>query len=493
MRKTGGVLLSLLNLERQSSTSLTRQLENRIRKAILDGSLPQTTRMPSTRQLASDIGVSRLTTKTAFEQLISEGFLEARRGSGTYVSRLSIGDLPIATSQRHKRKPKRIQVSPHMERIQNSMATTQLSHVNAFRPGIPALDLFPRRTWAEAQSRAIRHGENFLLGYGPSSGLDALKSAIAAHVLDSRGIETAPEQIIITSGAQQAFSLILMTLLNTDSSVWMEDPGHIAFRDVARLQGYHVDPIPLDDEGFSLAHAIEVHSRSDLIFVTPSHQHPLGMTMSLTRRLELLDAAQALDSWIIEDDYDSEFHYEERPQPALKALDKRNRVLYVGSFSKSMFPAMRLGYIICPPGLEGAFAAAGTLHSQNVSLIQQQAMAYFMEDGSFNAHIRRMRSAYKSRRDILLAALEQHATGILRAEPCHAGLHLVTRFNDTSLSDLEMAKALWAANIDCLPLSIFYDKADVPPGLLLGFACAPEDKITKKIAQVAQVLGQAAL
>ena len=346
--------------------------------------------------------------------------------------------------------------------------------------------------WADAQSRAIRHGDNILFGYGPSSGLGALKSAIVSHVKDSRGIGCAPEQIIVTSGAQHAFSFILMTLLNTDSGIWMEDPGHIAFRDVARLQGYHVRSIPLDSEGFSIAHVLGLLSKSDLIFVTPSHQHPLGMTMSLIRRLELLDVAQTLDSWIIEDDYDSEFHYEERTQPALKALDKQNRVLYVGSFSKSIFPAMRLGYIICPPGLERAFAAAGTLHSQNVSPIQQKTMASFMEDGSFNAHIRRMRSAYKGRRDILMTALEQHAAGILLTEPCHAGLHLVTRFHDTSVSDLEKAKGLWTAGIDCLPLSIFRDKADVPPGLLLGFACAPEGKITEKLVQAVQVLKHAA-
>ena len=157
--------------------------------------------MPSTSQLAKDIGVSRLTTKTAFEQLISEGFLEAHHGSGTYVARLSISDLPIVTAQRHRRKPKRIRISPHVERIENSMATTQLSHVNAFRPGASALDLFPRREWADAQSRAIRHGDNILFGYGPSSGLGALKSAIVSHVKDSRGIECAPEQIIVTSGA----------------------------------------------------------------------------------------------------------------------------------------------------------------------------------------------------------------------------------------------------------------------------------------------------
>ncbi len=487
MRKIGGALLSMLTLDRNSGTPLTRQLENKIRKAVLDGSLPQTTRLPSTRQMAEELVVSRLTIKNAFEQLISEGFLEARHGSGTYVAVLSSGDLPVVPTRRLD-TPEITAISPHVERIQQSLATTRLSHVRAFRPGIPALDLFPRRAWADAHSRAIRNRDNFLLGYGPSSGLVDLKTAIAGHVRDSRGIECTSDQIIITSGAQQAFSLILLTLLTPGNTIWMEDPGHIAFRDAARLQGYHIDPVSLDADGFSLAHALANYAPCDLMFVTPSHQHPLGMTMSLTRRLELLDVAQSHDSWIIEDDYDSEFHYEERPQPALKALDKQGRVLYVGSFSKSMFPAMRLGYLICPPGLGTALAAAETLLSQNVSLLQQKAMAYFMEDGNYNAHLRRMKSAYRLRRDTLVYALEKHASQLLRPEPCRAGMHLIARFVDSSVSDQAMSQRLWNAGIDCLPLSLFVDQANVDPGLLLGFACAPETEIETNVLSIVQFL-----
>ena len=490
MKKAGGALLSMLNLERNSNVPMTRQLENKIRRAVVQGSLPPDTRMPSTRQLALDLGVSRLTIKNAFEQLTTEGFLETRTGSGTYVAHLSTGDSPVKpTAKRRRRRRGRVgPVAPHVQSIQNSLATTRLSHVHAFRPGIPALDLFPRRSWAEATSRAIRGRDSNLLGYGPSSGLEDLKTAIAAHVRDSRGIECDPDQIIVTSGAQQAFSLVLMTLLTQGETIWMEDPGHIAFRDAAILQGFPVKSVPLDDQGFSLPYALASYDPCKLIFVTPSHQHPLGMTMSLTRRVALLEAALSQGSWIIEDDYDSEFHYEQRPLPALKALDKYDQVLYVGSFSKSMFPAMRLGYLICPAGLSRAFAAAETLLSQNVSLIQQQAMAHFMEDGSFNAHIRRMRQAYQTRRDLLIAALEEHAAHILQPEPCLAGMHLVARFNDKTVSDQQKAELLWQAGIDCLPLSIFRQSSQVEPGLLLGFACAPEAQIAQKIRHATQVL-----
>lgn len=494
MKKTGGVLLSMLYLERHSGVPMTRQLENKIRKAVLDGALKQNARMPSTRQLAQDLGISRLTVKNAFEQLTTEGFLETRQGSGTYVARLSTADIPLQPVQKrgNRRTPRPEQVTPHVKRIQTSLATTRLSHVRAFRPGIPALDLFPRRAWADALSRAIKSGDNQLLGYGPPSGLQEFKQAIAAHVLDNRGIDCDPDQIVITSGAQQAFSLVLLTLLAQGDTIWMEDPGHIAFRDAARLQGFTVHSVPLDEQGFSLEYAQSTYRPCTVAFVTPSHQHPMGMTMSLTRRLELLDMAQSNSSWIVEDDYDSEFHYEQRPLPALKALDKHDRVIYVGSFSKSMFPSMRLGYLICPEGLSPAFAAAETLLNQNISPLHQKAMSYFMEDGSFNAHIRKMRQEYRNRRDILVKALQTDLAGILQPEPCLAGMHLIARFTDKNASDRDMAQLLWDAGIDCLPISIFRDQATVDPGLLLGFACAPESQIEAKTRQMARHLGSPA-
>ena len=494
MKKSGGALLSMLNLDRQSSTPLIRQLENKMRKVVLDGVLPHATRLPSTRQLAEELGVSRLTVKNAFEQLTNEGYLETKRGAGTYVAQLSAGDLPVRLSARPRRKrlQKHNLISPHMTQAQDSFATTRLSHTSAFRPGIPALDLFPRRNWADAVSRAIRSHDCALLGYGSSNGLNEFRSAISSHVRDNRGIECLPDQIIITAGAQQAFTLVLLSLLTLGKTIWMEDPGHIAFRDAAKLYGYNIESVPLDTEGFSLEYALNHYKSSNLIFVTPSHQHPMGMTMSLRRRLDLLDVAQSAGSWIIEDDYDSAFHYEERPQPALKAMDKHGRVFYVGSFSKTMFPAIRLGYLICPPGLNTIFSTAETLLIQNVSPLQQKAMACFMEDGSFNTHIRRMKQIYRSRRDVLITALEEQASHLLHNKPCRAGMHLATHFLDETVSDQTMAQKLWNVGIDCLPLSIFRDKATIPPGLLLGFATAPEsiihEKVTKAVLEIEKAL-----
>ena len=485
----GGVLLSTLTLDPASRVPLYHQLEGAIRRLVLTGDLPASRRMPATRQLSRDLGVSRLTVKNAYEQLIAEGFLVSRHGAGTFVARISAIELPPvlpSDSTRIARNAQRL--SSRVTRVERSKAITRLGGVRAFRPGVPALDRFPRRAWAATHSRVMRQMGDDLLGYGPPGGLPELKQAIAAHVRDHRGIQCNPEQIIITAGAQQAFSLIALTVLEPGAIVWCEDPGNIAGRDAMRQMGADVRSVPVDEEGFDLSQARANHADSALIFVTPSHQHPLGMTMSLSRRLELLDYAQQAKAWIIEDDYDSEFRYTDRALPALQALDQTGHVLYVGSFSKSLFPALRLGYLICPPSLIDAFVTGQILLSQNVSPVQQQVLATFMLDGSFNAHIRKMRSAYQQRRDLLVESLTDCADDLFELGPCHAGMHLIGWLYDRSITDEEVAKAIWASGIDCLPVSIYCDQQVLRPGIMFGFACAAESEIAGKAATVAKTV-----
>ena len=489
VKKTGGALFSTLNIDTSSNRPLYRQLETKLRQLILGGELAARTRMPATRQLAADLGISRLTVKNVYEQLIAEGFLWAKQGSGTYVEQLQSNALrPQSVAEKQHVVQPDPSLPPRARSLGHSKATTRLDRVRAFRPGIPALDLFPRRAWADAYSRVLRANNDDFLGYGSSSGLEELKQAIAGHVLDHRGIKCSSSQVIITSGAQQAFSLIAMTLLEPGDVTWMEDPGHIAIRDSMRLLGGDVRSVPIDVEGFSLKYAIRNYPKSRVIFTTPSHQHPLGVVMSLQRRLDLLDFANQSESWIVEDDYDSEFHYTDRALPALQALHSGGRVLYVGSFSKSLFPALRLGYLICPSELASSFAAAQTLLSQNVSLLQQKTLANFMVDGNFNAHIRKMRLTYRQRRDRLISSLEQHAPDLFELEPCHAGMHLIGWLKVPQASDSEVAECIWAAGVDCLPISIFCDKQRLRPGIVLGFACAVEDQIEGNVMRLTEAV-----
>jgi GntR family transcriptional regulator/MocR family aminotransferase len=315
-----------------------------------------------------------------------------------------------------------------------------------------------------------------------------LKRAIAEHLRDHRGVECEAQQIIITSGAQQAFTLIALALLKTGNTVWFEDPGHIAARDSMRMLGADVRSVPIDEEGFNLHLARAKYPTSALIFVTPSHQHPLGVTMSLNRRLELLDYAQQNNTWVVEDDYDSEFRYTGRALPALRALDHTGNVLYVGSFSKSLFPALRLGYLISPASMVDALIAGQTLLSQNVSPLQQQVTARFILDGSFNSHIRKMRSVYQQRRDLLVESLTEQAGELFELETCEAGMHLIAWLRNRSVNDNQAARAIWDGGVDCLPVSLYCDQQKLRPGIMFGFACAAEIEIAPKTVQVARAL-----
>lgn len=491
-KQKGGALLSTFRLAERSGMPIYRQLESGIRTMVLDGHLSAGDRLPSSRQLAADLGISRQTVKNVFEQLVTEGFLESRRGSGTFVGDVAVTQLaPEIPGGRIGRGGSQAPLSKRARAIAATKATTRLGSVAAFRPGVPALDLFPRRTWSAAHSRVMRGGKDTLFGYGPPGGLPELKQAIRLHVRDHRGIRCDEDQIVVTAGAQQAFVLIALTLIKSGSVVWCEDPGHIAVRDAMRLLSADVKHVPVDRHGFDLEYARQRHPGARLIFVTPSHQHPLGITMSLNRRLELLDSAQQQGGWIVEDDYDSEFRYAERALPAMQALDGSGRVLYVGSFSKSLFPALRIGYLISPPGLVDAFTAAQTLLSQNVSPLQQQVLASFMLDGSFNAHIRNMCTLYRRRRDLLVQGLRQHAGSFLDIEPCLAGMHLIGWLRDGTADELGAVEVIRSAGIDCLPLSIYCVEQVLRPGILFGFACVPDSDINAATRVVGAAMADA--
>lgn len=490
-KKMGGLFLSSLQVEPLSEVPYYRQLETKFRQLIIQGKLSAGTRLPSTRSLSTDLGVSRTTIKNVFEQLISEGFLVSIYGSGTFVAKLTPDQM--ATNQLAPKTNKRLRAvakSTRMKNIERSNATIRISEVNAFRPGIPALDNFPKQTWLKMYRRAVMSSDAKAFGFGSPGGEEILREAIVRHVMDHRGIECTSDQVIITSGIQHSHLLILTALFSQGDSIVTENPGQIATRDSATSLGLEVFPSPVDADGLDISYVQKHAPTSKAIVLTPSHQHPLGTVTSLTRRLEILEFARSTKTWIVEDDFQSEFHYADRPIPALFSLDRYSRVVYLNSFSESMFPGISLGYMICPLPLKKLFLNALLMFSQPPSAVTQIAMANFINNGSFNAHLRRMKPLYRARRDKLVTALKKHANDILTADRNRAGQHLIVRFKtDEAIPDTVFSKALWEAGMECLPLSVYYSQQMEPQnGLLLGFACAPEHSIEGTVVRLASIV-----
>jgi GntR family transcriptional regulator/MocR family aminotransferase len=485
-KSPSGVLLQGLTLERSSGVPLYKQLETGLRKLILSGTLRARQKLPSTRELAGEIGISRITIKSVYEQLVAEGYVQATSGSGTFVA----DGLEIEVSPQVGRLPdevpRKINLTDRARSISSTNASVRQGKTEPFRPGVPALDLFPIKPWnkylREATNTSYRD-----LSYGSVKGNADLRSSIASYLSDARGMQADSEQIVITSGAQQAFVLIAFSLLTRGDTVWYENPGHIAGRDIMQVMGANVAPVPIDAEGIDLEFAIKNYPSPKLIFTTPSHQQPLGTTMSLARRLSLLSYAQENDAWIIEDDYDSEFRYRGRPLPALSALDSERRVLYVGTFSKSMFAAIRLGYIVVPPEMVDAIGKTKILLGQNSSPLVEQALSRFMDDGRFVEHIRRMRRVYRERRDLLFDCLSSTCAESLTPQPTDAGMHMLAWLNG-GVSDLTAHRALLDVGIESLPLSVYSVYPIERSALVLGFSNVREERLPGLVGRMSNTL-----
>ena len=485
-KSPSGVLLQGLTLERSSGVPLYKQLETGLRKLILSGTLRARQKLPSTRELAGEIGISRITIKSVYEQLVAEGYVQATSGSGTFVA----DGLEIEVSPQVGRLPdevpRKINLTDRARSISSTNASVRQGKTEPFRPGVPALDLFPIKPWnkylREATNTSYRD-----LSYGSVKGNADLRSSIASYLSDARGMQADSEQIVITSGAQQAFVLIAFSLLTRGDTVWYENPGHIAGRDIMQVMGANVAPVPIDAEGIDLEFAIKNYPSPKLIFTTPSHQQPLGTTMSLARRLSLLSYAQENDAWIIEDDYDSEFRYRGRPLPALSALDSERRVLYVGTFSKSMFAAIRLGYIVVPPEMVDAIGKTKILLGQNSSPLVEQALSRFMDDGRFVEHIRRMRRVYRERRDLLFDCLSSTCAESLTPQPSDAGMHMLAWLNG-GVNDFTAHRALLDVGIESLPLSVYSVYPIERSALVLGFSNVREERLPGLVGRMSNTL-----
>ncbi|MBX0326142.1 PLP-dependent aminotransferase family protein, partial [Oscillochloris sp. ZM17-4] len=405
-------MFSPLTLSPQSDLPLYRQLYDEIRAAVLDGRLAPGARLPSSRELAAGMGLARSTVVSAFEQLLAEGYLEGRVGAGTFVATslpedlLGHGGPPARPPAAHERPaPRRLSArGAALAATPVSASSGDRVRPRAFQVGLPDIDGFPHATWARLAARRYGSPPPELMAYGDPAGYLPLREAIASHLAAARGVRCDPGQVVVVSGSQQGLDLAARVLLDPGDEAWIEDPGYMGARGALLAAGARLAPVPVDAEGLDVAAGARLAPQSRLAYITPSHQFPLGVTMSLPRRLALLAWARAAGAWVIEDDYDSEYRYAGRPLAALQGLDGDGRVIYLGTFSKVLFPALRLGYMVVPPDLVPAFVAARALADRHSPGIEQAIVADFLAEGHFARHLRRTRARYAARQAALVEA-----------------------------------------------------------------------------------------
>ncbi len=456
---------------------LYQQLYSRLQAAILFGELKHGMKVPSTRALADELGVSRNTVLNAYRQLMVEGYLESAGGDGTYVARV-LPDQLLSAPADQAIKQSQPKAAPPTEISKNArlQLTSQLRYEPAqlskkgeprpFRSEVPAMDAFPYKIWSRLVIRRARNMPSRDFVYQESAGYRPLREAISAHITLSRQVHCTPEQIIITSGAQGALDLAVRTLVNAGDPVWMEDPGYPGARGAFLGAGARIVPVPVDNEGLAVEQGIERAAQARLVYLTPSHQFPLGVTLSLSRRLALLEWARQAGAYILEDDYDSEYRFAGRPLASLQGLDDAGRVIYIGTFSKVLFPALRIGYLVLPPALVDPFLAVRRLAGIHSPVLEQAALADFMTEGHFSRHLRRMRSLYAERRASLLDALKELPLEIQSQE---AGIHCVGWLPDW-IDDRELVRRGAAQALELTPVSEFCLEPLGRKGLLLGYA-----------------------
>ena len=472
---------------RDSGMPAHRWLYTVLRTEILEGRLRSGARLPGTRDLARQYGLARGTIVNTFEQLKSEGYVDGSVGSGTYVSKVLPDEfLQVAhesgTQPRAQRKPRR-KVSDYGRRV-NPFPVLEVRPGRAFRANLPALDLFPMALWAQVTSRRLRRvSTNFLLGCGPM-GYRPLRDAVADYLVTSRGVKCVAEQVAIVSGVQEALDLVARLFLNSGDRVCMEDPGYLGAAIVFEAVGARISAIGLDSEGMKLP---TLSRGARLAYVTPAHQFPSGITMGLARRLALLEWARKSSTLIFEDDYDSEYRYAGRPVPALQGLDRNGLVLFAGSFSKVLFPSLRLGYLVIPPDLQDYFAATKSVTSRHPPLLEQAVLCDFITEGHFGRHLRRMREVYAERLSVLLESAGQKLAGLLDISTVEAGLQTVGWLHG-GIDGESAAKAAAAREVEVIPLSR-YSYGRVPlEGLQLGFASVDTDEIRRGVQELAVAL-----
>jgi GntR family transcriptional regulator / MocR family aminotransferase len=460
---------NLISIDRRASEPLYRQIYESFRNRIIRGGLLPGELVLSTRSLARSLRISRLPVLNAYAQLLAEGYFESRVGSGTFIASSLPGQTNAQTtkyalSANAGKRP----ISRNAAALPPYERASWAERLGPFQVGQPDLHKFPIEIWLKLVARYSRRMRVKALQYGDAMGLPDLREAIAAYVRTSRGVRCEAEQIVIVSGAQQALDLATRVLLDAGAAAWVEEPGYWLVHRVLQSARCRAVPVPVDSNGLVVAAGIKLHRKAQAAFVAPSHQYPLGVTMSATRRLELLEWAQRVGAWIIEDDYDSEYRFDGMPIASLQGLDRNARVIYIGTFSKIMFPSLRMGYVIIPPDLLERFAAMRQVLDLCPPHMTQAVMADFIREGHFARHIRRMRPIYAERRRVLVGELERELGNELEIVGDEAGMHLAT-FLTRNGNDREIAAKAAQQSLCLSALSSLYLGGASRRGFVLGF------------------------
>ncbi|RJT37428.1 PLP-dependent aminotransferase family protein [Rahnella woolbedingensis] len=482
----------LTGLSGSSAGTLNKRVYLALQQAIFDGSITPGSRLPASRDLAKELDISRNTVLAAYDQLQAEGYIQTRCGSGTFVT----SDLPkdgvIADKTARHSAPVRSHAVLSDRGIRLLTRTgVAAQQWGAFMPGVPDVTKFPHDIWRKLQNRLSRHLHPEFLTYSRHGGCPELQHALADYLRIARSVDCTADQILITSGTHQALDLLAKMLCDPGDTAWIEEPSYWGIRNVLTINGVDIQPVPVDENGMdppdNLSEISQDSRAPKLICVTPSHHYPLGSVMSLARRQNILALASEQGSWVVEDDYDSEFRYSGSPIPALQGLSRDAPVIYIGTFSKTLYPAMRISYVVLPRPLASRLKIAHSELYRGGNGLTQLTLAEFIREGHYAAHIRRMRLIYGKRRSVLIRLIEQELGPEYLNEDSNAGLHLILSLPDF-VDDVALSAELEQLNILTRPLSAYYLRPAPRRGLLLGYACVPEEEIKPAFGHIVDSL-----
>jgi GntR family transcriptional regulator/MocR family aminotransferase len=487
-RKLHGAAVPLIAVDRTSDEPLHRQIYSAFRAMVLDRRLHPGQQIPSTRALADELGISRIPVLGAYAQLLAEGYIESRSGAGTFVTNSLPEQLlnarPTAASVAADASPA---VVSHVSKLLPVEKTPWFPSSGAFSVGQIAVDHFPFRVWSDLVTYHARRVRASSMNYSDPMGLEEFRTVIADYLRTARAVRCDASEIMIVNGSQHGLDLAARVLLDPDTPAWIEEPGYEFLRHALTLCGCRLVPVPVDSEGLDVMAGIQLSPNARVAYVTPSHQYPLGVTMSAARRLQLLEWAHRSGAWIVEDDYDSEYRYESMPVASMQGLDRGSRVIYIGTFSKTLFPSLRIGYIVIPPALVGRFLAVRQANDLSPSHLYQAALTDFIRRGHFARHIRKTRQLYAERRNALVEALQKEFGSTLEILGAEAGMHLVITLPpglcDRNISARAAQKGLWL-----WPLSSAYLGANRRQGFILGFAGTKADEMLHHVRRMRQAI-----